>query len=230
MMIKSLVGRGGFAALAIAASGLAIGGIAYASIPDSNGVIHACYNTGANPSGALRVIDTGLNATCSKNEKSLTWNQRGPTGPAGSSGTNGTPGAKGSTGSRGPTGPNGSDATVNGYAAKNTHVIDAADENHEQVLVGLSGLAVGDYMAWSTITNSSGDDAECDLVGASSIEPYDPVTIREGETVGISGVTETGGNGTFGIDLYCWHDPGLVQDNPPTVHATIQALPVSTIQ
>jgi len=227
MQIRSLVGRGGTVALIAAALGLAIGGIAYASIPDSNGVIHACYNTGANPSGALRVIDTGLNSTCSKNEKSLSWNQRGPTGPAGSNGTNGTPGTTGPTG---PTGPKGSDATVNGYATRNTHVIDAGDENHEQLLIGLSGLPGGDYLVWSTLTNSGGDDAECDLQGpGGSVQPYDPVRIRDHETVGISGAVTSAG-GPINLLVYCWHDPGIVQDNPPTVHADIQALPVSTLQ
>src|SRR5690349_4321361 len=111
MRIRSLIGRGGVVAIAIAAFGLAVGGIAYASIPDSNGVIHACYNTGANPSGAVRVVDTGLNVSCSKNEKPLTWNQTGPQGPqgpqgaAGARGSTGSTGAHGATGSAGPTGP-----------------------------------------------------------------------------------------------------------------------------
>ena len=36
---------------------LAIGSVAYAAIPSSGGVIHACYKAIPNPSGALRVID-----------------------------------------------------------------------------------------------------------------------------------------------------------------------------
>ena len=50
------------------------GGVAAASIPDSGGVIHACYlrNT-----GALRIADT---ATCSSKETALSWNQVGPAG------------------------------------------------------------------------------------------------------------------------------------------------------
>lgn len=40
------------ASLAVALGGAA--GIAYATIPDSTGVIHACYD----PNGTLRVVDT----------------------------------------------------------------------------------------------------------------------------------------------------------------------------
>jgi hypothetical protein len=47
-------------ALAIAGALLAAGGIAYATIPDSSGVIHACYKTNQ---GTLRVIDTGQGQT-----------------------------------------------------------------------------------------------------------------------------------------------------------------------
>lgn len=78
----------------------AVAGIAYASIPDSNGLIHGCYNTGSNPSGQLRVVDTGKGATCSKNEQALTWNQTGPQGPQGPQGAKGE---KGDPGAPGPT-------------------------------------------------------------------------------------------------------------------------------
>jgi hypothetical protein len=68
----------------LVAAGVALGaGIAYASIPDSGGVIHGCY---ANKDGSLRVIDTGAGGSCDpKKETSLNWNQKGPTGPAGTS-------------------------------------------------------------------------------------------------------------------------------------------------
>jgi hypothetical protein len=61
---------------------LAAGGIAYASIPDSSGVIHACYQK---TNGSLRVIDTQAGAKCSSTENPLTWNQTGPAGPRGPS-------------------------------------------------------------------------------------------------------------------------------------------------
>jgi hypothetical protein len=53
--------------------------VAYATIPDSGGVIHACYDTGK---GKLRVIDTEAGATCRAQEVALSWNQTGPRGPS----------------------------------------------------------------------------------------------------------------------------------------------------
>jgi hypothetical protein len=73
----------------VAASAVAAGGIAYASIPASTGVISGCYSTST---GALRVIDTATTTSCNSGESSLNWNQRGQTGP---------------TGPRGPQGPQG---------------------------------------------------------------------------------------------------------------------------
>ena len=60
----------------------ASGGIAYATIPDENGVIHGCRNDG---SGILRVIDTATDS-CSPAETPLEWNQQGPKGEKGDPG------------------------------------------------------------------------------------------------------------------------------------------------
>jgi hypothetical protein len=66
-------GRVRLAALVVVALGLAAGGIAYASIPDSNGVIHGCYQKN---SGQLRVVDPGgAGGSCSSSESPLAWNQ-----------------------------------------------------------------------------------------------------------------------------------------------------------
>jgi len=54
----------------------------YASIPDSAGVIHGCYQTS---NGSLRVIDTDAGGKCSSGENPLNWNQTGPVGPRGPS-------------------------------------------------------------------------------------------------------------------------------------------------
>src|SRR6266496_1318798 len=57
---------------------LVVGGIAYASIPDSSGVIHGCLKD-----GKLRIIDTDQGQSCVASEQALNWNQTGPQGPAG---------------------------------------------------------------------------------------------------------------------------------------------------
>ena len=51
--------------LAVAVGALALAGaVVYATIPDSHGVIHGCYDS----HGALRVIDTGAGQSCTSRE------------------------------------------------------------------------------------------------------------------------------------------------------------------
>jgi len=69
--------------IAAAAVLLVGGGIAYATIPDSGGKIHACYKLSG---GALRVIDSGA---CIASEAPLSWSQTGPQGPQGVQGLQG---------------------------------------------------------------------------------------------------------------------------------------------
>lgn len=97
-------------------SGVAIallGIIAYASIPDSNGVIYGCYKKSG---GTLRVIDHPAQQCDARAEVLLSWNQTGPQGPAGPTGpmrpagptgATGPQGPQGETGPAGPTGPAG---------------------------------------------------------------------------------------------------------------------------
>ena len=66
-------------------------GIAYATIPDSAGVIHGCYGN----TGQLRVIDPSNGDACKNNETGLDWSKTGPQGPPGQDGTNGTNGVSG---------------------------------------------------------------------------------------------------------------------------------------
>jgi hypothetical protein len=79
-------GRGKVTALAATAAVVLAASVAWATIPDGNGVIHGCY---LRKGGALRVINTGKGQTCTGKEKSLTWNQTGPAGPAGPPGVSG---------------------------------------------------------------------------------------------------------------------------------------------
>jgi hypothetical protein len=90
---------------------VALGGGAYAAvsaIPDRNGVIHGCYKK---KKGNLRLVASGK---CSRRERAIAFNQRGPRGPAGArgprglqgnrgiAGATGLPGAKGEQGPQGP--------------------------------------------------------------------------------------------------------------------------------
>lgn len=70
------------AAGALAASALA-GGVAWAAIPDSSGVIQGCYSNGGN----LKVVSE---PPCPKGYTSLPWNQQGPKGDPGANGVSPT--------------------------------------------------------------------------------------------------------------------------------------------
>ena len=74
---------------------LFVGGVAAASIPDGNGVIHGCRK---NTDGSLRVIDTAKTSTCPNGYTSLDWSQTGPQGPAGPAGPAGPTGPAGPAG------------------------------------------------------------------------------------------------------------------------------------
>jgi hypothetical protein len=78
--------------LFVAVAGMAAAGIAYAVVPDANGVIHGCYDT---KTGALRVIDSDQGQTCVNKEAALNWNQTGPQGPQGPQGAQGPQGPAG---------------------------------------------------------------------------------------------------------------------------------------
>jgi hypothetical protein len=60
------IGRATVLAIALVLAG---GALAWASIPDSIGMVHACYTS----NGTLRVIDSESGQTCKSNEKSLDW-------------------------------------------------------------------------------------------------------------------------------------------------------------
>ena len=59
--------------VAAAVGSLAAAGIAYATIPGEDGLIHGCRN---NATGSLRVIDAGVKS-CLPSETALNWSQRG---------------------------------------------------------------------------------------------------------------------------------------------------------
>jgi hypothetical protein len=59
----------------LAALAVAVGGVAYAAIPDSGGTIHACYQKS---NGNLRVVESS--ARCRNGESPLAWSQGGGTG------------------------------------------------------------------------------------------------------------------------------------------------------
>jgi hypothetical protein len=65
------------------------GAVAYATFPDSGGIIHGCYNT---TNGQLRIIDPSAGQTCKVPEAPLDWSQVGPAGATGATGATGVTG------------------------------------------------------------------------------------------------------------------------------------------
>jgi hypothetical protein len=64
------------AVLVVMIGGTVAGGVSYASVPDSSGVIHGCYSR---LNGTLRVIDTAVKSQkCGTNELAVNWNRTGP--------------------------------------------------------------------------------------------------------------------------------------------------------
>jgi hypothetical protein len=78
--------------------GLFAGSLAYATIPDSSGMIHGCYKLNQ---GTLRVIDTGKGEGCLNSEAAISWTQTGLQGPQGPTGPTGAKGDKGDRGDPG---------------------------------------------------------------------------------------------------------------------------------
>jgi hypothetical protein len=81
-------------AITIAVAMLGFSGVAYATIPSSDGVISACYTKSG---GTLRVIDP-TSTKCKTAETSLTWNTHGIPGAPGVPGQDGAPGRDGTNG------------------------------------------------------------------------------------------------------------------------------------
>jgi hypothetical protein len=84
---RVLKGRKAAIAMATTAA-LGAGATAYASIPDSQGVISSCYDS----QGYVRAVDAATTSGCPSGTTKLQWNQQGRTGPTGMRGPQGQPG------------------------------------------------------------------------------------------------------------------------------------------
>jgi hypothetical protein len=158
------------------------------SIPGPDGVIHSCYNATGNPVGSLRVIDPATGASCSKNEKSLNFNQTGPQGPQGIQGVQGVPGAPGAPGVDGTDGIDGIDGTDGQNGAPGatgpaglSHVYHSSTfqsyfNNGVDTVVLSVSVPAGAYVVNSklNVNNQDGDSqsATCDLKAGGTLEDF----------------------------------------------------------
>lgn len=83
---------------------IAGGTLAFASIPDADGVIHGCFRKS---DGRVRVINTDRGQTCLRRERVLNWSKQGPPGLQGLPGEQGIQGPAGQDGAVGQDGPQG---------------------------------------------------------------------------------------------------------------------------
>ena len=184
--------RPGLVVLAIVGALVGVGGIAYATIPDASGVIHACYKTGQ---GTLRVIDPDKAQTCSSAETQLDWSKTGP---------------QGLPGQQGPPGP--TDVwSVDGYGAglKNVPVVPSSID-----LATTPTLAAGSYVveAETELNSVGGFDTNyfCDLVdSASNVYQDTRATSAEWVTIPVQAVITLAGPGT--ISLECQASQGTAE-------------------
>jgi hypothetical protein len=157
----------------------------YAAIPSAGGVITACYNANSNPSGAMRVIDSEAGQKCSKNERTLSFNQTGPRGPAGPAGpegpagpagADGADGADGATGPAGPagpagpTGPAGPAGAAGGSAATFALTTEPVAIEDAMTHVLTKNLPPGDWVATATVNIQSGSPFDGDQIRTTTCE------------------------------------------------------------
>lgn len=200
---------------------LAIGGVAYATIPSDN-VIDSCYSKSG---GSLRVID-GTVTKCGKNETALAWNvqgrqgekgETGATGPAGPAGPTGPQGPAGPTGPEGPAGPQGPTGPTGAAGSAARFTYDAshtfAGENFEKILS--TNLPAGTYAliatAWLEATGEIASEAAtftCELrdgstvIGENGARLYADSFITVGTTITVNSVRTIGGGGSE-VSLWC---------------------------
>jgi hypothetical protein len=199
--------RVGVAAMAVAAA-LVVGGVAYATIPDSGGVIHGCY---ARSGGALRVIDAGV-TNCKTGETSLDWNlqgQQGPVGPKGDTGAQGTAGPQGPqgpTGPQGPAGPQGPSGLSHGYLASSNQVPVAEFPAFSNV-GSITSLPAGTYMITGQVRlddNLNEPSGTCHLSVNGAFQQTTSTAIELKDGTGnmtiVSAATLTGGGSSVEVD------------------------------
>jgi hypothetical protein len=186
-----------------------------ASIPDSSGQIHGCYQT-ASPH-SLRVIDTTVKPHCPAGTISVTWSKTGPRGAPGVTGNTGAPGAKGDAGAQGP-----SDAwSSSGTASHPTCFICF---NTDYVLVTSTTLPAGAYVVNATVTfkvgtaNSNGGPSAiaCNLgyptTGGYPNDTVDLVDFEKSPVLSVGQVDSIPLTTTFTllestqVGVYCWGD------------------------
>jgi hypothetical protein len=187
-------------------------GAAYATIPDSNGVIHGCSTT---KDGSLRVIDPGAGQSCGTKESPLDWDTKGPAGP------------QGPIGPIGPTGPQGPAGSAHGYQTNSITKVPGTMADTK--VISLSGLPDGVYMVFAqlNVLGDGGDLVYC-FVNGTNVPQYTNETelsasgLDDAEIV-TSAKLSGGGNNT--IDVTCEISSTLTD----TAYSSLSAVQLSAL-
>ena len=176
--------RARLVAAGVVALALAVGGVAYATIP-ANNVIDACYSKSG---GTLRVIDATV-TKCSKSETALAWNVQGVKGDKGDTGDTGPQGPAGPAGTShayktfvaGADAPQGGFATVAslslpaGKFVANVSAIATVDEDVDNLTVDCDlyqgAIVIGKSGAWVEEIGSGADALEATGSIAMTVAP-----------------------------------------------------------
>jgi len=208
-----------FLVVAAAVAVLITAGVAYATIPDSGGVIHGCFGKSG---GDLRVIDASV-TNCQKTESSLTWNIQGVQGPQGPQGAQGPIGPAGPQGIQGPIGPQGlmgpqgPSGTSHAYFVVNGS---ATLGNTFKKIQEIKNLPAGSYLVWvSGDVEDNGNDsfATCSLVTGGTVilsnmfdQVFEGLSPRNGESAfSLTGAVTLSAPGSVEVDCNSNDNSGL---------------------
>jgi hypothetical protein len=200
--------------VAVVAALLAAGG-AYATIPDSNGVIHGCS---ANKDGSLRVIDPGAGQSCATKESPLDWDAKGPAGPQGPAGP---------TGPTGPTGPQGPAGSAHGYQTNS--ITNVPGGTAVTKVISLSGLPDGVYLVFAdlNVLGDGGDRVYCSIDGTNVPQYTNETEVSPTGVVdvGINTSAKLSGGGNNTIDVSC----EITSKSTDAAYSSLSALQLSAL-
>ena len=179
------------------------GGVAYASIPSSDGTIRGCYQK---ENGQLRVVDKA--SDCRNSELAISWNQKGPTGVAGAIGAQGPKGDKGATGAQGAKGDQGATGAQGTQGLKGdtggtgaqgpqglTGDVGAAGAQGAQGIQGIQGERGLDGVSVTTRSLSTGD-TNCPTGGVEVDSTGAPLYVCNGSSVPLTAACDDGNSAT----------------------------------
>jgi collagen triple helix repeat protein len=191
-----------------------VGGVAWATIPDDNGLYTACK---LNATGTIRLIDpsgptSSLLSRCTIHETKISWNQNGragaigaagPVGPAGMKGDAGPAGPQGSKGDAGTAGTNGPQGPAGPAGADGTNGVDGAQGTPgRDGIDGKDGINGTNGLDGAPGTDGEdGEDGEDGVSVTTGVEPAgtncanggSKLTAADGVTYACNGSNGTGG-------------------------------------